>query len=292
MEWNEQRLQAYIDSKEPESLYLDYKGSDSLEQLKGQNNKKPELIKDISSFANTDGGILIYGIREGRGDIKIPEGFDDGIDPGKVSREQLDQIIRSNLHPKLDGIRIFEVPLSGARAGKVAYVIEVPRSFTAHQGFDNRYHKRCETTTAVMEAYEVRDAMNRAITAQLEVRFDLKREPTRGIPIEVYAYLKNTGTKVINNTSLVISPNFDSMFAHVGANFRRCRNNSGQLSRALDNTSVIFPSQEIPFIGGDSPNVLGFSDDPKFSIQEISWTLYADDMPPKRDIFKIADFKI
>ncbi|MHA1839473.1 MAG: AlbA family DNA-binding domain-containing protein [Candidatus Ranarchaeia archaeon] len=46
----------------PESLILDYK--ESLDLTSDQ--AKRELVKDVSAFANTQGGLLLYGAKEDR----------------------------------------------------------------------------------------------------------------------------------------------------------------------------------------------------------------------------------
>ena len=44
-----------------ENIHLDYKAADALSK---SDNKKKEISKDVSAFANSDGGVIIYGIRE------------------------------------------------------------------------------------------------------------------------------------------------------------------------------------------------------------------------------------
>jgi predicted HTH transcriptional regulator len=45
----------------PESLTLEYKASDSLGR---SNDQRKELVKDVSAFANSAGGQIVYGIVE------------------------------------------------------------------------------------------------------------------------------------------------------------------------------------------------------------------------------------
>ena len=53
-------LNSLIKRKAPESDYLDYKESISISTQKD----KMELCKDVTSFANENGGALIYGVPE------------------------------------------------------------------------------------------------------------------------------------------------------------------------------------------------------------------------------------
>ncbi len=45
-----------------ESIELDYKRCDSLDRR--DSRKKTELSKDVSAFANSAGGTLVYGMKE------------------------------------------------------------------------------------------------------------------------------------------------------------------------------------------------------------------------------------
>lgn len=54
-------LQSIIDNEIEESIHIDFKRSESLSKT---DLAKKEISKDISAFANSDGGIIIYGIEE------------------------------------------------------------------------------------------------------------------------------------------------------------------------------------------------------------------------------------
>ena len=61
MEWTLDKINQYITNGIEENLHLDYKGAHSLEK---NDKKKDEISKDISAFANSDGGVIIFGIKE------------------------------------------------------------------------------------------------------------------------------------------------------------------------------------------------------------------------------------
>lgn len=89
--WDEARVQTYIDNRIEESLNLDYKGPDSLQH---NDPKRREITKDVSAMANSDGGIIIYGVAEDPN----PPHYPDRISPVKravFSKETLDQVIRA-----------------------------------------------------------------------------------------------------------------------------------------------------------------------------------------------------
>lgn len=77
--------------------------------------KKRELAKDVSAFANSAGGTLVYGIEESGGPPAVPKRIDDGIDPAEMSRERLEDLITSNISPRIPGLRIKQVLLNRTR---------------------------------------------------------------------------------------------------------------------------------------------------------------------------------
>lgn len=94
--WDQARLQSYIDNQLEESLTLDYKAAGSLAK---QEEKRKEITKDVSAFANSAGGTIIYGIREYSAEDKkhLPERIDP-IVRTQYSKEWLEQIKKVNKH--------------------------------------------------------------------------------------------------------------------------------------------------------------------------------------------------
>src|SRR5688572_31974560 len=108
-EYSIQDIQGLIDSETEESIYLDFKGAGALDK---NDNKKKEISKDISAFANSDGGIVIYGVKEFTEPTKkyLPEKIDP-IDRNLISKEWLEQVINSNVSPRIDGIKITPISI-------------------------------------------------------------------------------------------------------------------------------------------------------------------------------------
>lgn len=125
--WDEARLQQLIDDEIQESSSLEYKEARALD--KKSQDKKIEITKDVSALANSAGGTLIYGISEA-GKSHLPNEMSP-IDRTQYSKEWLEQNI-NNIQPRIDGIVIHPVKLSSG-TDDVAYVVEVPKSTTAHQ---------------------------------------------------------------------------------------------------------------------------------------------------------------
>src|SRR6266545_788491 len=149
-----------------EDLHLDYKESPAIDR-----SKRNEIAKDTSAFANSDGGILIYGIVESN---NLPVSKDGGVDHGVYTREWLEQVISSNITPKIDNIRIVAIPLSASNS---IYCVEVPKSYRApHQSPDKKYYKRFNFQSVAMEDYEINDVRGRQQIVAPLMNFDAEIE--------------------------------------------------------------------------------------------------------------------
>lgn len=161
-------LQKLIQDEIEESTVLEYKGSFATQNLKW----KEELAKDVSALANSNGGNIIYGIREKEsvGGNSIPKELLP-IPNTEMSKDKLSQLLSSNIQPIIDGLEITYIPFDHNSG---FYVISVPRSNTAHQNrISHIYYKRRNATVEAMEDYEIRDIMNRNKTPIIDIDFTL-----------------------------------------------------------------------------------------------------------------------
>jgi hypothetical protein len=163
--YTEKDLLSKIANLEEENLNLDYKASGSLDKSP---SKKEEITKDVSAMANSDGGLIIYGISEFAEQAKrhLPEKIST-IARSEFPKEWIENII-TNIRPHISGLVVHSIQLS-IGANDVAYVIEIPKSTTAHQAMDKRYYKRFNFKSIPMEDYEIRDVMNRITSPQFEI---------------------------------------------------------------------------------------------------------------------------
>jgi hypothetical protein len=117
----ESDLLTLLANKEPEGKRIDYK-RDAVGQ--GEADKK-EFLYDASSFANTQGGCLVFGMNESRGVPTSLVGLGDGIDPDKEIL-RLEQMLRDGVQPSISGVETASVPLVN---GKIALVMRIPKSW-------------------------------------------------------------------------------------------------------------------------------------------------------------------
>ena len=158
-----------------ESVRLDFKASALLAQPKERIVK--QLTEDASAFANTEGGVIVIGIREGKaGKKSVAVEIDGGVDPAQVPPEWLEQVISENISPAVPGLTVRPIPLSGEKAGRVAYVVSVPKGTTAYQARHSLlYYGRTEFAAVPLHDHVIRLLMQRGRVAQASVRTRLRR---------------------------------------------------------------------------------------------------------------------
>ncbi len=118
----EEDLQDLIDNQVLEHKTIEYKQS-----LPGKSpSETKEFLADISSFANANGGDIIYGITEDR-DTGLPKAV-EGLVIGNVDQEilRLENMIRDGIEPRIPGKIIKPVKLSDS---KTAMVIRIQKSW-------------------------------------------------------------------------------------------------------------------------------------------------------------------
>lgn len=207
--WTLEKVNQLITENIEENLHLDYKAADSLGSSDG---KKNEISKDVSAFANSDGGTIIYGIREHQlGTRYLPEKIDP-INRISFSKETLEQIINSRISPRIHGITITPVIVDDTNA---IYVVEIPKSNTAHQASDKRYYRRFNFESVMMDDWEIKDIINRQTRSDAEISFRPRFNPDffktlthrSGNPLSFNVVVTNIGNKVISYCDCIISGN-------------------------------------------------------------------------------------
>ena len=151
-----------IDNEAEESVHLDFKAAGSLSK---DDRKKLEIAKDVSAFANADGGIIVYGVEEREHKAYALSFINGGI----YTKEWLEQVIQDNIQRKINDLKIFPIRFDGD-IEKTVYIVKIPRSNnTPHMSADKCYYKRNNFRSVKMEEYEVRDLFYRESTPNLKI---------------------------------------------------------------------------------------------------------------------------
>jgi hypothetical protein len=166
-----------------ESVAVDFKklaypeapdNPDELENTKqGKSNKdhwKISLCEDISAFANSNGGLIVCGMREKNGVASEVSGL--GVDINLEAQvKRLHQIAANWIYPPIPGLKIEDVMLDDSDK-YAAIVIKVPRSFAAPHRVElnKRFVIRRGNEKVDMNVDELRNAFSLAIVIEERIR--------------------------------------------------------------------------------------------------------------------------
>ena len=120
---------SFISQSIEENLNLDYKSIP-------QKINFDELAKDVSAFANSEGGLLIFGVSE-KGEVdqktkKTIRIYPESITWGEPSlrKETIDQHLVGKIHPPIEDSRVIPIRKS-EQDPSVIFLIDVPKSNNA-----------------------------------------------------------------------------------------------------------------------------------------------------------------
>jgi len=190
---SEQDLQTLIAQKEVEGKTIEYKQ----ELPRNTDADKKEFLADISSFSNSSGGDLIYGMVEDKG---MPKAL-DGLDIGELDqvKQRLENLVRDGIEPRIPPLTIQPVPLSNTRT---AIVIRVPKSWSSphrvrYQGHD-KFYSRNSAGKYQLDVAELRIAFNLSETITERIRNFRRDRISNIVANETPILLPNTAKIVLH----------------------------------------------------------------------------------------------
>lgn len=169
MKHNFQFLKELESKNTPESHHLEF--SSGIADPRKKQDFANSVCKEISGFANADGGKIIVGVRaKFRGKMEVIDEIDQGIDPQVFGKESLEQVLLGNISPKID-LKIQVITKSASSKNWYA-VVNVPKADTAVQFVgDYRYYRRRNFKTDPMTNDEIVDVMSRKKNPILRLKF-------------------------------------------------------------------------------------------------------------------------
>lgn len=162
-------LVRFLEQRNEEAWNLDYKEYRPEMRLE-------DIVKDVTAFANSGGGLLILGISEVQDPLNHLKIF-----PGDItwcyptlSKEQLENKIHGNTEPR---INVHIEPIRHpSRSGEAVYLIDIPQSETPPHQFKKtrKYYKRFNFKSEEMEHWEIADLFQKRMRSKLVPHFFVK----------------------------------------------------------------------------------------------------------------------
>lgn len=178
-----------------ESISLDYKRSLAIAK-----ERRHEIARDVTAFANSAGGMIIYGVRE---EDHLPIEIDGGVEHGIYTREWLENVILGHVSPRLAGTRIHQIPLNDTHS---VFVVQVAATLRGpHQvSGEGRYYRRFNFSSVPMEHYEVEDVWARFSRVPPLMAVDIALDGTQ----MAYVRVRNVGDSPAQEVRFVFDQGF------------------------------------------------------------------------------------
>jgi len=175
-------LAEYIKNKQEENLYIEFKEiSDAGFTLK---EDKKNFAKALSGFANSSGGLLIWGIKARKND----EGIDCACAESPVKSlslflSKLNEFTGSFVTPIVEGIQHKPIEISGDTGFAVTLIPESDSGPHMAKAGEDRYYKRSGGSFYKMEHFDIEDMFGR------------RKKPKLSLYHEIIKYGKSTGAR-------------------------------------------------------------------------------------------------
>lgn len=290
----------------PEDLYLDFTTKREPDKAAPHPDDTHNFGKALSGFANSDGGLLIWGI-DARKEKTDPDSADVArrFIPLRILGEfvaHLDNLFSTLTKPAVPGV--LNLPVEERKGSNSGFVVSyVPVGSAPPYRLElnvHRYYKRSGGRFSEMEPYELRDVIFRFRypKIQLEISDELVfREGIRDI-YSLRMKLSNFGPTTLKNHNLVVwlpksichgAQNLEE----VGEEDREGRLYKGFAYRSLSERNWVFPGQSKHVVEQKSPSALQYFYDPTTKpgreTMALFWELYGEDMPRQNGRMTIAD---
>jgi predicted HTH transcriptional regulator len=154
-------IENYVESSQEEHLLLDFK-TISKPDLSNSDDKR-NLAKALSGFANSSGGMIVWGVDARK---SKPDGPDVAIGSKEIERlglflSRLNELSGAFVRPVVDGVRHRTIETAPDRGFAVTMIPESAASPHMALGGEGRYYKRSGASFYPMEHFDIADMFGR-----------------------------------------------------------------------------------------------------------------------------------
>ncbi|MCS3480262.1 hypothetical protein M2212_007108 [Bradyrhizobium elkanii] len=267
-------IEAFVRDRQEENLHLDFKTVANSE-LTNKDDKR-NLASAISGFANSDGGLIIWGV-DAR---KNADGVDCATSIIELSNpllmvSRLNALTGEATSPIADGVRHKAIINPATRSSGVVATL-VPENdsapYMAKLG-EHRYFKRSGDSFYRMEHFDLEDMFGRRRKAKLRVRSDYASD---GDIEKISLVIENVGRAVARFPGFIAS--FENvLWITVDGLLKNISyiNKTNPTAQYENNVGVIHPNGIPVYVGS-----VGFKRrDPSHSVKAVL-TIYCEGAPP------------
>jgi hypothetical protein len=200
---NWEAIESYVRLGQEENLHLDFKTVKNADMT--ATDDKRNLARGISGFANSNGGIIVWGV-DAR---KNSDGVDCANKIAEISKpalmvSRLNALTGDATSPIVDGIRHRVITNPETNAGVVVTLVPETDSgpYMAKLG-EQRYFKRSGDSFYQMEHFDLEDMFGRRQKPKLEITIEEGKK--EGGTEELIVLLINQGRAVARHTGFLMS---------------------------------------------------------------------------------------
>lgn len=281
------------------------------------NKVRDELSKQLSAFANSGGGAIVYGVADAPagGDARVIDAHGGvSLNLKNGTKEWLEDIVSNLVEFPLSRFNVYVIEKRSAASaiaeGKGIVIVDVPSSERApHQANDKKYYARIGGKSQPISHRMVMDIVGRAKHPKMKLscRFiperTAKYEGTSDPALELEIYCRNAGRVYANFVNGFVQIPEAMVFG--GRGVKKTIDGKTYIERFFENTHKDMVGTTKAYTGGQIPMSyseplyatrfdpvlpsLGFTnyvslrvrqDDLKnFEDEVIRWTVYADNAP-------------
>jgi len=176
-----EKIEHYISSSQEENLHLEFKTLS--DNPLGTSDDKKNYSSALSGFANSSGGLLIWGIVARKND----RGVDCAVDLKPIKAvdlliSRLNELEGDAVSPHIDGVQHKPIPLRDNEGFAVTYIPEsISGPHMAKLG-EYRYYKRSGDSFYKMEHFDIEDMFGRRKKPDLSLSTRIRPSHTRQTP--------------------------------------------------------------------------------------------------------------
>lgn len=169
-------LERWVKEQQQEDLHLDFKRVSGRTSLNKED--RANLSEAVAGFANSDGGLLVWGIDARKGPGEAVDGAQALVPIEDVAAvlSQLRDNPKQVTTPVVDGVEHRIIDGLTEKTGYIATLVP-PSDRGPHMASDNRYYKRNGASFHKMEHFDVADMFGRRQRSDLRLHLGYTRVP-------------------------------------------------------------------------------------------------------------------